>query len=92
MRRRSSSVRSSGRRLPSRAGSARSHRRVERSTSARSSLRQARPGTASSEPFSVQAQEPDPVTNEEHVIAVAECKGEDQDAVQEIAEEGRSIL
>ncbi|XP_031554143.1 E3 ubiquitin ligase RNF157-like [Actinia tenebrosa] len=89
MRRRSSSVRSSGRRIPSRAGSARSHRRVERATSARSSLRHVRPDTASSEPYSVQTQELEPVQSEEHVIAVAECKGKDQDTVQEIAEEGR---
>ncbi|KAK3733199.1 hypothetical protein QZH41_019683 [Actinostola sp. cb2023] len=80
MRRRSSSLRSSGRRAPSRTGSAKSQRRMERSMSARSSSRPSRPGTALE--HGIQAT---PIQTDDHVIAVAAIK--DHDVVRDIEDD-----
>jgi hypothetical protein len=55
-------------------------------------LRQARPGTASSEPYSAQTQEDGQLQSRDHVIAVAAFKVEDEDVVQDITEEGKTSM
>ncbi|KXJ08562.1 RING finger protein 157 [Exaiptasia diaphana] len=74
MRRRSSSVRSSGRRAPSRTGSIKSQRRMERSQSARSARR---PGTAPSVDHSEHVHDTPLQSENSYVIGVTEFKPQD---------------
>lgn len=88
MRRRSSSLRSSGRRVPSRTGSTKSQRRMERSQSARSARR---PGTAPSDRS--EQIHAIPIQNDDHVTDLSPFKApEVHDVPVREMDDGRTYL